>query len=146
MWWTAVPLSALACQKPGRSVYLITKILIAEDHEELRKLWAINLSVRNFEVIEAGDGQECLMLIQREHPDIVLLDLSMPVLSGWAVLEAIQEFPAQGRPLVIIVTGRSDGELESKARELGADRMLFKPFGIDRLLQAINAALGGGEG
>lgn len=65
------------------------KILIAEDHEELRNLWAINLSVRNFEVIEAADGQECLMLIQREHPDVVLLDLSMPVLSGWAVLEAI---------------------------------------------------------
>ncbi len=122
------------------------KILIAEDHEELRNLWAINLSVRNFEVIEAADGQECLMLIQREHPDVVLLDLSMPVLSGWAVLEAIQEFSALVRPLVIIVTGRADGETESKARQLGANRMLFKPFGIDRLLLAIDAALEGGEG
>ena len=122
------------------------KILIAEDHEELRNLWAINLSVRNFEVIEAADGQECLMLIQREHPDVVLLDLSMPVLSGWAVLETIQEFSALVRPLVIIVTGRADGETESKARQLGANRMLFKPFGIDRLLLAIDAALEGGEG
>ena len=122
------------------------KILIAEDHEELRNLWAINLSVRNFEVIEAADGQECLMLIQREHPDVVLLDLSMPVLSGWAVLEALQEFSALVRPLVIIVTGRADGETESKARQLGANRMLFKPFGIDRLLLAIDAALEGGEG
>lgn len=50
------------------------------------------------------------------------------------------------RPLVIIVTGRADGETESKARQLGANRMLFKPFGIDRLLLAIDAALEGGEG
>ena len=86
------------------------------------------------------------MLVQREHPDVVLLDLSMPVLSGWAVLEAIQEIPALVRPLVIIVTGRADGETESKARQLGANSMLFKPFGIDRLLQAIDAVLEGGEG
>ena len=62
------------------------KVLIADDHPEIRRLCSINLLARNYEVIEAADGSECLQLIQKEKPDVILLDLTMPVLSGWAVL------------------------------------------------------------
>ena len=73
-------------------------MLIADDHPEIRRLWAANLSARNYGVVEAGDGVECLSMIEEETPDVILLDLGMPIMSGWEVLENLREKPGATSP------------------------------------------------
>ena len=119
----------------------MTKVLIADDHSEVRRLWALNLSARGYEVVEATDGKECLTLILQEQPDVILLDLSMPVLSGWAVLKAIKDRSVVTSAPVIVLTGWADGEVEDRARRLGASCALIKPFGVEPLLLNIQQAV-----
>ena len=119
------------------------KVLIADDHHEIRRLWAINLSVRGYQVVEAADGQECLTMIEEEKPDLILLDLAMPVLSGWAVLEALEHKSPNKRTPVILVTGWTDDEIQDGARKLGVIGTLTKPFGVDELLINVERALRG---
>ncbi len=115
------------------------KILIAEDNVALRSVWAVNLRARGYKVAEATDGQQCLELFDAENPDSVVLDLGMPVMSGWEVLELLSARPAP--PPVIVVTGLEDGRTRERALALGAAYVLFKPFGIERLLAALEAVL-----
>ena len=121
------------------------KVLIADDQPEIRRLWAINLSARNYEVSEAADGRECLRMIVETEPDVILLDLSMPVLSGWDVLEALKDRSVVTQAPVIVVTGWPDKNIEALATQLGAVGTLIKPFGVDELLRSIEKALEGVE-
>ena len=123
----------------------MAKVLIADDDPEIRKLWAVNLLARGYQVIEAGDGWECLTMIQEERPDVILLDLGMPVLSGWAVLEALNVKRSIARAPVIVLTGWADDEVHDTVRQMGAVDTLIKPFGVDALLLAIEDALKGGR-
>ena len=116
-------------------------MLIADDHSEIRRLWALNLSARGYEVVEATDGRECLTLILLEQPDVILLDLSMPVLSGWAVLRALQERSVVTLAPVIVLTGWADGEVQDRARRLCASCALIKPFGVELLLLKVQQAV-----
>ena len=117
-------------------------VLIADDDAAFRTLWAINLAARGYGVMEAADGRACLRLVHEEKPDLILLDLSMPVLSGWEVLESLKRSSGATLPPVIVVTGLSDGDIEARARGLGAALVLFKPLGVDELLHAVDVALG----
>jgi len=121
----------------------MAKVLIADDHTEIRRLWAVNLEARHYVVVEASDGYECLRLIEEEDPDVILLDLGMPVLSGWAVLGALRDKSVQTSAPVIVVTGWTDEDVQEKARDLGAAAALIKPFGVGQLLDAIEVALSG---
>ena len=118
-------------------------MLIADDHSEVRRLWALNLSARGYEVVEATDGKECLTLILQEQPDVILLDLSMPVLSGWEVLRALKERSVASSAPVIVVTGWADGEVQDRARRLGASCALIKLFGVELLLLKVQQAVSG---
>ena len=107
----------------------------ADDDAQLRALWAINLSARGYDVVQAVDGEECLALVEREGPDVILLDIGMPRVSGWEVLEELR-----GRSLrvpVILVTAQDQMEVQGRARQLGTDQVLYKPLGVDTLLRAI---------
>ena len=120
------------------------KVLIADDNPQVRRSWSINLSARGYDVVEASDGLECLSLIEEESPDVILLDLNMPLLSGWDVLDTLK---AGGVVVttgpVIVVSGLAGAEIESRARQLGAVGVLFKPFGVDQLLVAVEQAVRG---
>ena len=72
----------------------MTTILIAEDYEPTRSAIAEGLRTRGYAVVEAGDGAEGVRLTQQHHPDLVLLDLRMPVLDGWSAAKELQENPA----------------------------------------------------
>ena len=117
------------------------KVLIADDQPEIRRICAINLSARKYEVIEAEDGNECLRKIEEEKPDLILLDLAMPVVSGWEVLEALNRGAVATSAPVVIVTGWADEDIEVQSRELGAVGVLVKPFGVDELLTTVAMAL-----
>lgn len=117
------------------------KVLVIDDEQNLQKLVRVNLSARGYQVIAASDGKRGLKLAQLEHPDLILLDLLMPSISGWDVLTALKADPKlQKVPVVILTAAVREGE-EGKARGIGASGYLVKPFGIDELLHHVEQVL-----
>ena len=104
----------------------MSKVLIVDDQPEIRRLWQVNLAARSYDVVVAADGRECLEKVESERPDIILLDLSMPVLSGWAVLEALKGSAAVKNTAVIVLTRWADEEVHRQARQMGATGALVK--------------------
>ena len=119
---------------------VMSKVLIVDDQPEIRRLWQVNLAARSYDVVVAADGRECLEKVESERPDIILLDLSMPVLSGGAVLEALKGSAAVKNTAVVVLTGWADEEVHRQARQMGATGALVKPFGIDELLVSMELA------
>jgi DNA-binding response OmpR family regulator len=118
------------------------KILCIEDERETAQLVREDLSERGFEVILAYDGQDGLSAILAHSPDLVLCDISMPVLSGFEVLERLTAMAPrfQNMPFVFL-TALSDRDTELKGRQLGADDYVTKPIDFDLLATIISARL-----
>ena len=117
-----------------------SKILCIEDDRETAALIAEELTDRGYEVFVAHDGQEGFADILRRTPDLVLCDISMPVMSGFEVLERLTAImPRFGNMPFVFLTALTDRENELKGRQLGADDYVTKPIDFD-LLGAIVAA------
>ena len=117
-----------------------TTILIADDHDDNRELLLLLLSGAGYSVREARDGQECLAIARSEPPDLIVMDLSMPVLDGWGVL---QELKADQRTLTIpcmAVTAHAEFS-QIEALETGFLAYVSKPFSSDVLLRTIATVL-----
>ena len=114
------------------------KVLVADDEAELRELIAFTLSQAGYLVIKAGDGSAAVRLFAAEAPDLVVLDINMPALSGFQVCEAIR---ARSRVPVMMLTVRGEEEDLVRALGLGADDYLTKPFSPRTLLARIRALL-----
>src|ERR1700689_613771 len=120
----------------------MTTILVAEDNPVNCELLRELLEARGYSVIEAPDGQEALCMIEQSHPDIVLLDIGMPVLNGYAVIRKIRENPSLATlPVLAITAYAMRGDRES-VMNAGFDGYLSKPINardlskeIERLLQ-----------
>lgn len=113
------------------------RILIVEDEPSILKFLSQNLILRGFEVLAVTDGQSGLEQARGADPDLILLDLMLPVMSGWDVLKAMGREGILDRTPVIIVTAASRAEDERRARALGARDYLVKPFGVQEMLQRI---------
>ena len=98
----------------------------------------------DFEIMEAADGAVALDLIRRDPPDLVLLDLNLPGLSGTEVLDAVKSDATTANVPVIVVTAAGDEERERLTR-LGADGYFTKPFSPLALIRTVELALGGPE-
>ena len=104
------------------------KVLLVDDHEEIRRLMRIALG-REFEVIEAGTGEEALDMITREHPQLVLLDIMMPGrLDGLEVLQIVKTTPELKDTIVVLLTARGQGRDQEAGIARGADGYFVKPF------------------
>jgi DNA-binding response OmpR family regulator len=114
------------------------KVLVADDDAELRELIAFTLSQAGYLVIKASDGSAAVRLFAAEAPDLVVLDINMPALSGFQVCEAIR---ARSRVPVMMLTVRGEEEDLVRALGLGADDYLTKPFSPRTLLARIRALL-----
>src|SRR5512136_2536078 len=114
------------------------RILVAED--EPRYTWAIqtNLEARGYEVVTAQDGQKAVELAVSEQPDLVLLDVKMPVLNGYEVCWRIREFSIVP---IIMLTALAEETNKVHGLELGADDYLTKPFSVPELLARVRAVL-----
>ena len=120
------------------------KILCIEDDHETANLIAEELADRGFEVGVAYGGQEGLMAIMKATPDLVLCDVSMPTMTGFEVLERLNEIaPRLGRIPFVFLTALTDRDDELKARRLGADDFVSKPIDFDRLVFIIQARIAG---
>jgi DNA-binding NarL/FixJ family response regulator len=120
------------------------KILCVEDDGETARLIGEELRDRGFEVTIANGGQEGLLAIMRSTPDLVLCDISMPSMTGFEVLERLNEIaPRLGRVPFVFLTALADRDTELKGRRLGADDYVTKPIDFDRLLYIIDARIAG---
>ena len=112
-------------------------ILVAEDSVEQRSLYAKILEGAGFRVLEAGDGAEAVAMVRREHPDLVLMDVTMPGTSGWNAVRALKEdIETNGVP-IIVVTGLAGSWDRDASIAAGADEYLAKPVSPRRLLEEV---------
>ncbi|GAW32776.1 response regulator transcription factor [Carboxydocella sp. JDF658] len=114
------------------------KILVVDDEMRMRKLVGDFLKKEGYAVREAADGRQALEIFQREHPDLVILDVMMPEYDGWAVCREIRK---TSRVPIIMLTARGEEEDELFGFDLGADEYIAKPFSLKILAARIQALL-----
>ena len=115
----------------------MTRILVVDDEPQLVRALATNLRVRGYDVDTATTGEDAVDLAARVHPDLLILDLGLPGISGIEVIEAVRAWSA----VPILVLSVRDAEREKvRALDAGADDYVTKPFGIEELLARVRAA------
>jgi DNA-binding NarL/FixJ family response regulator len=120
------------------------RVLCIEDNRDTAAVIAEELTDRGFDVELAYSGQDGLLTIMKSTPDLVLCDISMPTMTGFEVLERLNEFaPRIGSIPFVFLTALADRETELKGRRLGADDYITKPIDFERLVYIINARLAG---
>jgi two-component system, cell cycle response regulator DivK len=117
----------------------MTKVLLVEDHEELRDMLSRRLRRRGFEVVLAHDGQQALDQVGAETPDIVLLDMNLPVMDGWTVARTLRS--QSNRVPIIALTAHAMSTDRVRTLEAGCDDYHAKPVNFDELLRQIDEAL-----
>jgi two-component system, OmpR family, KDP operon response regulator KdpE len=114
------------------------KVLVVDDEPQIRRVMRVILSGENYEVVEARSGESALLRFREFLPDLVLLDLNMPGMSGLETCHAIRE---TSEVPIIVLTVRQEEEEKVEALDAGADDYVTKPFGKQELLARIRAAL-----
>lgn len=116
------------------------KILVVEDNEDNREIFVFRLQQLDFEVLVASNGKEALEIASRSKPDLIFMDLRMPVMDGWEATRAIRQ-TEWGRDLpVIAVTAHAMKEEREKALKAGCDEFILKPVDytiIQRTIQRL---------
>jgi diguanylate cyclase (GGDEF)-like protein len=107
---------------------LTGRILVVDDHAGGRRLTRATLNRAGFNVIEAEDGQKALDVMRQELPDLVLMDVSMPVMDGFSACAELRKLPGGGRVPVVMMTGLDDVQSIERAFEVGATDFLTKPI------------------
>ncbi len=102
------------------------KIAVVEDDKFLRKVYESKLPKEGFLVVSAGDGKSGLELIRKEKPDLVLLDLIMPIMTGFEVLESLKADTKSKMPKVVVLSNLGQDEDIARSKELGASDFLIK--------------------
>jgi CheY-like chemotaxis protein len=124
------------------------RVLVIEDDESIRQLLTVALRKQEFEVLDAPDGETGLALAGQAQPELVVLDLRLPGIDGFAVLQALKRSPATAGIPVIAVTGSEGLLLGARARvlSLGAADFVAKPFEMDALIDEIRTLMHEREG
>jgi len=121
------------------------KIVVAEDDKDIRELIALSLTYSGYEVVTAADGQQAIELTVQERPDLIMLDVRMPRLNGYKVLERIKEMPALAEtPVVFLSAKGQESEIQS-GLDLGAVQYILKPFSPDELIRKIGEIIAQAE-
>ncbi len=111
-------------------------IIAVDDEEALLKLLRVNLTADGYDVITASGGKEALKLLETHRPDLVVLDIMLPDLSGFQLLDIIRQ---NSDVPIIVLTARAEEDIAHDAINHGADDCIRKPFSILELADRINA-------
>ena len=122
------------------------KILLADDSVTVQKVIELTFHDEGMEVIAVGDGQEAIDCLERERPDIVLADVSMPERDGYAVAAFIKGTPSLSHIPVVLMTGAFEQIDEARAREVGCNGVLNKPFEPQMVIALVRQLLARPEG
>ena len=121
------------------SAKVTKRILVADDNEDIRNLISLILTSKNYEVFAASSGTELIQNYPIFHPDLILLDIMMPRMSGFEVLQTLRAFPDKNSkylPIIMITAKSMDGDID-RALDLGADSYIVKPFRANALLDQV---------
>jgi CheY-like chemotaxis protein len=116
-------------------------VLVADDESMLRRLVRATLRDRPLRILEAATGAETLALARHEHPDLVLLDVGLPGMDGYAVCRALKADPATAGIKVVMLTARAQRHDLEQGTAVGADAYVTKPFSPQRLLSDVDGFL-----
>jgi two-component system KDP operon response regulator KdpE len=116
----------------------VTRVLVVDDDPAIQRTLAIGLRARGYDVLPARDGRTAVQACHDDEPDVVLLDLGLPDLSGVEVLRTVREWSAVP---VIVLSARHGSDDKVEALDVGADDYVTKPFGMDELLARVRAAV-----
>jgi len=120
----------------------MAKVLLVEDNEMNRDMLSRRLERKGHQVVIATDGRQALDLAVAEKPDLILMDMSLPVLDGWEATRRLKADAQTKQIPIIALTAHAMPEDERKAREVGCDDYDTKPIDLSRLLGKIEALLG----
>jgi two-component system, chemotaxis family, chemotaxis protein CheY len=118
-----------------------TRVLVVDDDPSILDTVTSILTAEGYQVMAAGGGAEALALVRSWHPTLVLLDMRMPVMDGWAVAKALKENGSKV-PIVVMTAAES---AKRWAEEIGAAGHLAKPFGLDELIDCVERHQGGSK-
>lgn len=113
-------------------------VLVVDDDLNLLKMVSRTLELEGYRVLTAGNGKQALLLIEKQNPDLVLLDIMMPGMDGFEVCERVRDF---SNVPVVMLTAKGQIEDIRHGLDLGADDYMTKPFGADELLARVKAVL-----
>lgn len=119
----------------------VKRVLIVDDQPDIRLMCRVNLALEGYDVLEAADGEAGLAAAREHAPDLMLLDVMMPGLDGWSVLEAVKADPRVRHIPVILLTARVQREDEIRGWSSGAAEYLSKPFNPSSLSDVVKRVL-----
>jgi DNA-binding response OmpR family regulator len=119
------------------------KILVVDDDEHILRSLSQYLELEDFAVVSASSGPEALELFAKENPDLLVLDVMMPGMDGFQVLEKLRSDPATAQVPVLMLTARDQHNDILKGYQMGATSYLVKPFNLDELVEAIREVFAG---
>jgi CheY-like chemotaxis protein len=115
-----------------------TSVLVVDDEPQVVWMLQFSLEAEGFQTFAARDGRTALDELRQHRPQLMLLDIMMPVMDGWSLLHEIRDLPKGERPRVVVVSARASLRDRAKAAELGAEAFVAKPFNVDDLLGVLN--------
>lgn len=117
-------------------------VLIVDDVQDNRTIYVLSLTFAGYRIAEAENGEEALRQAERLLPDVIVMDLSLPVMDGWEATRRLKRDPRTKRIPVIVLTGHALPEHAQAARQAGCDLVITKPCLPDQLEAAIQRILG----
>jgi two-component system cell cycle response regulator DivK len=117
------------------------RILIVEDHEDARRILRDMLETTDYELVEAENGEQALEAVARQRPDLILMDIQLPILDGYEATRRIKADPALRSIPIIAVTSYALSGDEAKARAAGCDDFIPKPYSPRQLLAKVRQYL-----
>ena len=119
------------------------RVLLIEDNEVNRKMLARRLAKRGYDISVAGDGAEGVVAARAERPDIILMDMSLPVMHGWDATRELKADPETSSIPIIAITAHAMSDDRDKALDAGCDDFETKPYDLPRLLEKMQGLLDG---
>jgi two-component system response regulator RpaA len=117
-------------------------ILVVEDDRRLARLVELNLTAAGYNIVVYHDGDGALAYLQTNCPDLVLLDLMLPTVTGWDLLQYIQEVERLAQIPILAISALAQPEEQQRTLATGATAYLVKPFGINQLFNSVESLLG----
>jgi len=118
------------------------KILIVDDETQIVRLLSMRLEANNYEIVKAYDGNQCTQVAKSEKPDLILLDIKMPMGGGITAFETIRNNEITKNIPIIFITAYPSEQVKKQVIEMGADGFISKPFNSEDLIDKIQSIIG----
>ena len=117
------------------------KILVVDDEAQIVRLISLRLTANNYDVVVAYDGYQCVQITQEENPDLILLDIKMPLGGGIKAFETLRNNANTQNIPVIFITAFPSVEIKKQVIDMGAEGFIAKPFSSEELLEKIRSII-----